>query len=227
MMPMVIPNHSENKLVVKILDNLDDIKKYYRNEKYSVTDEILTLDNGYRKEKKFKVEQTIKFPLNYVNKIDGFIDLFENILGFNLSRFKDEETSTIHLITKISERKTKKDMLRKVKTKKMKANVKVNVLTLRSGCVEFLRWKVKDVKKKVLSIRGDYFYPYNKDGDKFLLNKETYLDIVDEIDFLFKYYNSRVSNATFDESIDYNVKRLMNQDITFKSHEEMRKENGG
>ena len=219
-----IPNFNEGKIIFKILDNLELIKQKYR-DKYDITQEIYRY--GKNKEhsvKRFDYNQDFLFDIDY-NRISGLFDLFHNVLDLDLSRFVEERIINVKLITKIKEKYVIDNSYHKtLQSVKRKANVKIKVLMLRESCIEYLKWRVKDVNERKLSIVGNYFYPYSKDGTKFVLSKETYLKIVDELKNIFDYHNSKVNNATLSETIEYHTKRLLSQDIVLKSHEEMRRE---
>ena len=237
---MVIPNFSEGILIYKLLTEQEDIDDEIYDTYHSLRHKFRKEINGkYYTGKKYRVSKEIKHNVN-LSEVSGLVNLFE-ILGVDLERFKVTTTIKTPIYTKLYEmsateyedKHTKEKRVRMYKTGKIKHKRKsfdLDYYALRESVITYLKWKVKDIKKTRVAFHNNMFFidTYKVEGyDSFYITKELYLEQVNKLEELFKYHTSKISNATLEEDIDYNVKRLLNTEIVLVSHEEMRRNKNG
>ena len=201
---MCVPNFMEGRIIIRSSHNIKEkMSEYYQKGYY--TSEF---SSNFR-----KVEET-----------DNILQYIE-WCGINYSRFLETRKKVKKF--KIWKEKTKQYTWGGIlKTKQLKCDQKIitveeDIYFLRESCLQYFYFKVKDIKSKNIEVQ---LHRTISDRSIIKITKDQYLHTIKQLEVVFEYYTERISNSTPEESFEYMVKRLMQTDIKFKSHIEMRKE---
>jgi len=142
--------------------------------------------------------------------------------GVDFHRFIKEiiTVSEFVLVEKYFVEKLVDGKLKKYSRKKKHTfSIEIKCFGLRKNVLLYLEWFIDRINFQNDKIN----YDGSLSGKVTILHsKKFFSGYIDDLKKSFDYYSTKKSNSSFDDYLNFNVNRLLSQDIVLKSHEEMR-----